>query len=166
MHIHTVPVQPSVEQLISRQKDFSNAVMPRAVSRNDCLVRATSYEHQMREDHVTKSDEHVTTTDDHVTTNDEHVTRGEHMPKDKLAFWITWEKGQECSYTAKEDPAVQPDRRNRRLKKVLARTIRKWESAHGTRAACHRRTPYGIRVIGSSRLKCTRKNSNLVYKRK
>ena len=115
---------------------------------------------------MTKSDEHVTTTDDHVTTNDEHVTRGEHMPKDKLAFWNTWEKGQECSYTAKEDPAVQPDRRNRRLKKVLARTIRKWESVHGTRAACHRRTPYGIRLIGSSRLKCTRKNSNLVCKRK
>lgn len=147
MHIHTtphtVPVQPSIEQLISRQKDFSNAVIQKAVlSRSECL--ATCNEPMTRDDHVIKSDEQM-------TTSDEQVTRGEHLPKDKLAFWNKWEKG--CNSTAKKDPAVHPGRRNRRLRKVLKRMIRK--SAHVTKASCHRRTPYGVRVIGLSRLKCT-----------
>ena len=123
-HKHTVPVKPSVEQLISRQKDFSSAVVPKAILFRDDVTIATR-------------DKHVT-----IATRDKHVTRDKAEKQEGKCH---------TSVLPSDSQVIRPDRRNRRLVKVLARMRRLCRGA-----AILRRTPFGGRVNGLSRSKYVR----------
>lgn len=141
-----VPVQPSAEQLISRQKDFFNAVIPRPI-----LSREAGDKDVAACGCMAKHDGHVTKCDDHVTRCGDGMTEEKPVLQSKTVQ--RWQQ-KNCNQAPQKNRATQFSRRNRiRLVKVLTRLKR---NCGITSISCYRRTPYGVRRIWLSRVKYVR----------